>query len=104
LSGKAHVISGAGPKRKFLNAFAERLPKDRQDRVRRPSAAELRATAILVLDLDDPSLRAHFGRSGARSEACGGPSWAEEVYFALRARRKVPSPREVAAPLLQLQP
>ncbi len=87
LSGRAQVVSGTDLKRSLLTALAERLPSERRDKMRRSGAKELKAVAVLELDIDDPSVAIRIVRSGDDSEGCNWPAWTRDLYLALRAGR-----------------
>ena len=88
-------------KERFLDLVTEALIPGRTAEVRRPTRAELAATLVLALPLDDWSLKVSAGWPEDEEDDIAGPAWAgvvpvREVYGAplvapdLRAGIEVP--------------
>ena len=74
-------------KERFLDLVTETLIPGRNAEVRRPTKAELAATLVLVLPLDDWSLKISAGWPEDTDDDLAGPAWAgvvpvREVYDA----------------------
>jgi nitroimidazol reductase NimA-like FMN-containing flavoprotein (pyridoxamine 5'-phosphate oxidase superfamily) len=74
-------------KERFLDLVTETLIPGRNAEVRRPTRAELAATLVLVLPLDDWSLKISAGWPEDEDDDVAGPAWAgvvpvREVYDA----------------------
>jgi len=74
-------------KERFLDLVTETLIPGRNAEVRRPTKAELAATLVLVLPLDDWSLKISAGWPEDEDDDVAGPAWAgvvpvREVYDA----------------------
>lgn len=72
-------------KGRFLDLVTEALVPGRSDEVRRPTKAELAATLVLSLPLDDWSLKISAGWPEDEDDDVAGPAWAgvvpvREVY------------------------
>ena len=66
-------------KERILDLVTERLLPGRVAEVRRPTAAELAATQVLALPIDDWSLRIHDGWPEDGPDDVAGPAWAGVV-------------------------
>lgn len=66
-------------KERVLDVITERLLPGRVDEVRRPSKAELAATLVLALPIDDWSLRISDGWPEDGDDDVAGPAWAGVV-------------------------
>jgi nitroimidazol reductase NimA-like FMN-containing flavoprotein (pyridoxamine 5'-phosphate oxidase superfamily) len=77
----------ADDKERFLDLVTEALVPGRSTEVRRPTRAELAATLVLALPLDDWSLKISAGWPEDEDDDVAGPAWAgvvpvREVYDA----------------------
>jgi nitroimidazol reductase NimA-like FMN-containing flavoprotein (pyridoxamine 5'-phosphate oxidase superfamily) len=66
-------------KERFLDLVTETLIPGRTDEVRRPTKAELAATLVLALPLDDWSLKVSAGWPDDEDDDIAGPAWAGVV-------------------------
>jgi len=88
--GRAHAIDDDAAKLAALRAFTERLYPGRWDEVRAPSAAELKATLVLALPLDESVAKVRSGPPLDDAEDMSWPVWAGVVPLALTAGAAVP--------------
>jgi uncharacterized protein len=66
-------------KERFLDLVTDALIPGRRSEIRRPSAAELAATLVLGLPIDDWSLKISAGWPEDEEDDVAGPSWAGVV-------------------------
>jgi nitroimidazol reductase NimA-like FMN-containing flavoprotein (pyridoxamine 5'-phosphate oxidase superfamily)/GNAT superfamily N-acetyltransferase len=84
--GRARELTDAGEKRRVLAALVDRFVPGRSSIVRPPSDAELAATLLLELPLDEASVKARSGPPLPDEEAdAGWPAWTGVIPMALRA-------------------
>jgi hypothetical protein len=81
--GTARLLPEAD-KAAALAAFMERLSPGRSAQVRPGSAAELRQTAVLYLDIEEAVVKTRAGAPHDDPEDLGRPVWAGVVPLALR--------------------
>jgi nitroimidazol reductase NimA-like FMN-containing flavoprotein (pyridoxamine 5'-phosphate oxidase superfamily) len=89
----ATPVEGAEEKRAALEALTERLLPGRWDDARRPSARELKATAVLRMPLDEASAKIRDG--GAEDGDTPDAEldvWAGHIPLVTRALAPVPDP------------
>jgi uncharacterized protein len=77
-------------KERFLDLITDTLVPGRRTEIRRPTRAELAATLVLALPLEDWSLKVSAGWPEDEDDDVAGPAWAgvvpvREVYGAPRA-------------------
>lgn len=82
-----------GEKEVALRAFSERLVPGRWDDVRTPTDAELKATSVLALTLDEFSVKARTGPPGDEEEDYDLDVWAGVVPVEQRLLEPVADPR-----------
>ncbi len=92
--GRAAEVSGVDEKLRALEAFMERLTPGRWAEVRPPDELELKATAVLRLDLGEASVKLRAGGPGDDEADLGLPAWAGVVPLQVTA-----GPPEPAADL-----
>jgi nitroimidazol reductase NimA-like FMN-containing flavoprotein (pyridoxamine 5'-phosphate oxidase superfamily) len=74
-----HCTRVADDKERFLDLVTEALIPGRRAEVRRPTKAELAATLVLALPLDDWSLKVSAGWPEDEASDIAGPAWAGVV-------------------------
>lgn len=79
-------------KERALDLVTERLLPGRVDEVRRPTKAELAATLVLALPIDDWTLRVSDGWPEDGPEDVAGPAWAGVVPLRQRYEDPMPAP------------
>lgn len=82
--GRAHAVGGIQSKLKVLSSLMERLSPGPSERTHRPSAAEIKATAVLRMNLDEASVKLRAQPRADGMAACGLPTWIGEIRRALR--------------------
>ena len=94
------VLLGAGcplrardQKRDALRAVVERVMPGRSEEVRGPSDAELDATEVVALAIDEASAKLRTGPPVDAAEDYGLPVWAGELPLRVAADPPVPDPR-----------
>src|SRR3954452_23720551 len=95
-------ISLAEDKERFLDLVTEALIPGRSAEVRRPTRAELAATLVLALPLDDWSLKISAGWPEDEDSDIAGPAWAGVVP--LRQTYDDPLPAPDLAPGIGVPP
>jgi len=83
---------GDDDKERVLDLVTERLLPGRVAEVRRPSKAELAATLVLALPLDDWSLKVSDGWPEDEQADIDGPAWAGVVPLVLSHAPALPAP------------
>ncbi|MBM4246485.1 MAG: pyridoxamine 5'-phosphate oxidase family protein [Deltaproteobacteria bacterium] len=81
--GRARLLAGDDEKLAALRAFTERLYPGRWDEVRPPNPAELKATLVLALPLDEAVAKVRTGPPIDDAEDMALPVWAGVVPLAL---------------------
>lgn len=94
--GRARAVSDPGEQRTALAALVDHVVPGRNDDVRPPSDAELRATLVLALPIDEASAKVRTGPPVDEPEDHDLPHWAGVLPLAV-----VPGPPE---PDPQLRP
>src|SRR3954447_613014 len=82
----------AEDKERFLDLVTEALIPGRSAEVRRPTRAELAATLVLALPLEDWSLKISAGWPEDEEDDVAGPSWAGVVPVRQAYRAPLPAP------------
>jgi nitroimidazol reductase NimA-like FMN-containing flavoprotein (pyridoxamine 5'-phosphate oxidase superfamily) len=77
--GRASPVTGPDEKLRALEAFMERVTPGRWAEVRPPDDRELRATAVLRLDLAEASVKLRAGGPGDDPRDLESPAWAGVV-------------------------
>jgi hypothetical protein len=90
--GRAELITEPAAKLAALEAFSERLVPGRWAEVRPPSPAELRATTVVRLAIDEASAKARTGPPGDEPGDLDLPAWAGVLPLAIRAGAPEPAP------------
>jgi nitroimidazol reductase NimA-like FMN-containing flavoprotein (pyridoxamine 5'-phosphate oxidase superfamily) len=83
--GRATEVVDADEKREALRQVVEHLLPGRWEATRPPSPAELRATSVLVLPIDEASVKVRTGGPLDDADDLGLPHWAGVVPLALGA-------------------
>jgi nitroimidazol reductase NimA-like FMN-containing flavoprotein (pyridoxamine 5'-phosphate oxidase superfamily) len=96
LFGSAEEIVGEEDKSQALRAFTEKLVPGRWADVRRPSAQELRGTAVLRIALDEVSAKVRTGPPIEEEADYDLPVWAGTVGLRLVAGEPEPDARLAA--------
>lgn len=91
--GTCREVEGADERIAALHAFTERLIPGRWDEVRQPSAKELKATRVLVMDLLECSAKVRTGPPGDDEADYELPVWAGVVPLQIVASPPIPDPR-----------
>jgi nitroimidazol reductase NimA-like FMN-containing flavoprotein (pyridoxamine 5'-phosphate oxidase superfamily) len=79
-------------KERLLDLVTERLLPGRVAEIRRPSRAELAATLVLALPIDDWSLKVSDGWPEDEPDDVAGPAWAGVVPLRLSYDAPLPAP------------
>jgi uncharacterized protein len=91
--GEARAVTDRDEKLRALHAFSEQVMPGRWDVVRRPTAKELKATAVLALSLREASAKISTGGpDDGETEDAELPVWAGHVPLKLTAGEPVPCP------------
>ncbi|MEW6269679.1 MAG: pyridoxamine 5'-phosphate oxidase family protein [Thermodesulfobacteriota bacterium] len=90
LFGRARAVLEDEPKLEALRTFTERFHPGRWDEVRPPNAAELKATLVLALALEEAVAKVRSGGPLDDEEDMSWPVWAGVVPLALVAREPIP--------------
>lgn len=77
--GRASFVTEPHEKLRALEAFMESVTPGRWAEVRPPDDRELRATAVLRLDLAEASVKLRAGEPGDDARDLGSPAWAGVV-------------------------
>ncbi|HEY8517454.1 MAG TPA: pyridoxamine 5'-phosphate oxidase family protein [Candidatus Binatia bacterium] len=99
--GRAHPVLDDERKLEALRAFTERFHPGRWDEVRPPNDAELKATLVLALPLEEAVAKVRTGGPIDDAEDMGLPVWAGVVPLALVAGEPIADP--ALAPGLELR-
>jgi nitroimidazol reductase NimA-like FMN-containing flavoprotein (pyridoxamine 5'-phosphate oxidase superfamily) len=91
--GRARPVDGLPERRDALRAFTERLIPGRWGEVRAPSDKELRATRVLVLELDECSAKIRSGPPLDEDEDYALSSWAGVLPLRMVADAPAADPR-----------
>jgi len=91
--GRATEVTDRDEKVRALEAFGERILPGRWAEVRPPTQAELKATSILRLPLDEASAKLREGPPKDDEEDYELPVWAGVIPLALRAGEPEADPR-----------
>ncbi len=83
--GRAAEVTEPGEKLRALEAFMERVTPGRWDEVRPPDDRELKATAVLRLDLGEASVKLRAGGPVDDEADLGLPAWAGVLPLGLTA-------------------
>ncbi len=83
--GRALLVTEPQEKLRALEAFMERVTPGRWAEVRPPDERELKATAILRLDLGEASVKRRTGGPGDDAGDLGSPAWAGVVPLCVTA-------------------
>jgi nitroimidazol reductase NimA-like FMN-containing flavoprotein (pyridoxamine 5'-phosphate oxidase superfamily) len=92
LLGVARPVGDAAEKRRALAAIVEHVVPGRSADVRPPSDAELRATLVLALAIDEASAKVRQGPPVDDEADRALPCWAGEIPLRLAARAPVADP------------
>jgi hypothetical protein len=93
LYGTAREIEDRQQRLDALRAISEHLVPGRWTEARAPSEAELRATSVLALSIDEASAKLSAGPPGDEEEDYALPIWAGVLPLEERAGTPVPDPR-----------
>jgi nitroimidazol reductase NimA-like FMN-containing flavoprotein (pyridoxamine 5'-phosphate oxidase superfamily) len=91
--GSASEITDPDEKRRALDAIVEHIVPGRPESVRPPSDAELRATRVVALPLDEASAKVRSGPPKDDEADYGLPCWAGELPLRLTPAEPLPDPR-----------
>jgi hypothetical protein len=91
--GRATLVTDAGEKGRALEALVEHVMVGRWEEVRWPNEAELRATSVLRVPLDEASAKVRVGPPVDDEEDYALPVWAGVVPLRLVAGPPLPDPR-----------
>ena len=91
--GKAALIEGDAEKTEALRIISENIVPGRWEHVRKPSAQELKATAVLSLPIEEASAKLRTGPPLDEEEDYALDVWAGVLPLKLRAGEPVPDPR-----------
>jgi uncharacterized protein len=83
--GRALLVTEPGEKLQALEAFMERVTPGRWAEVRPPDERELKATAVLRLDLGEASVKLRTGGPGDDAADLDSPAWAGVVPLRVTA-------------------
>jgi nitroimidazol reductase NimA-like FMN-containing flavoprotein (pyridoxamine 5'-phosphate oxidase superfamily) len=90
--GRATEITDPGEKRRALDAIVDHVAPGRAADVRPPSEAELRATRVVWLALDEASAKVRTGPPKDDPADLALDVWAGELPLRLEAKEPVPDP------------
>jgi uncharacterized protein len=93
LYGTARPVSHPEQRERALEAFTEKLLPGRWPDVRPPTAKELKATAVLVLPIEEGSAKVRSGPPVDDEEDYALDTWAGVVPLRLQALAPEPDPR-----------
>jgi hypothetical protein len=91
--GRAVPVEGEAEKTEALRVVSEQIVPGRWEHVRKPSAQELKATAVLVLPITEASAKIRTGPPGDEEEDYALDVWAGVLPLAMRAGEPLPDPR-----------
>lgn len=91
--GKARALEGEAEKRAALHAVVEHVVPGRSAEVRGPSAAELDATLVLEVPIEEASAKVRAGPPVDDAEDHALPCWAGVLPLALTTGAPVPDPK-----------
>jgi hypothetical protein len=91
--GRASLVEDEAEKLEALRAFSEHVLPGRWDEVRQPTRAELSATTVLSLPLEEASAKVRAGAPVDDEEDYELPVWAGELPLRIRASEPVADPR-----------
>ncbi len=83
--GRASLVTEPAEKVRALEAFMERVTPGRWAEVRPPDERELKATAVLRLDLEEASVKLRAGGPADDARDLGSPAWAGVVPLRVTA-------------------
>ncbi len=93
IMGNAEIVTGDEEKTKALEAFTEHLIPGRWDDVRKPTAAELKATTVLRLPITEASAKIRTGDPIDDEEDYSIPVWAGVLPLAIKAGEPIDDAR-----------
>lgn len=91
--GKAVPVEGDAAKTEALRIVVEQIVPGRWEHVRKPTAQELKATAVLSLSIEEASAKLHNGPPLDEEEDYALPVWAGVLPLAMRAGELIADPR-----------
>ena len=89
--GRASVIEGE-EKLRALEVISEHIIPGRWADVRRPNEAEMLATTVLAVDIEEASAKVRSGPPLDDEDDMGRPCWAGVIPFTTNAQSPVPAP------------
>jgi uncharacterized protein len=92
LFGKGYPIESRAEKLAALQAFTEKILPGRWQDARLPNAKELKATAVVALQIEEASAKVRSGPPKDEGEDAGFPTWAGVIPFAQIALAPIPAP------------
>jgi uncharacterized protein len=91
--GKASAVEADAEKAAALRVISEQIVRGRWDDVRKPTAQELKATAVLKLPIEEASAKIRTGPPLDDEEDYALNVWAGVLPLAIRAGEPVADPR-----------
>ena len=91
--GKARLVTDRAEKLEGLRAVTNHIVPGRWEEVRQPTDQELKATSVLVLDLDEVSAKVRTGPPIDDEEDYALPIWAGVVPLRSAPAEPIPDPR-----------
>lgn len=91
--GKARLLEDSAEKNEALRAISEHIIRGRWDDVRKPTAQELKATAVLALPIEEASAKIRTGPPLDDEEDYALDVWAGVLPLAIKAGEPVPDAR-----------
>jgi uncharacterized protein len=91
--GKARLIEDAAEKTEALRVISEHIIRGRWEDVRKPTAQELKATAVLALPIEEASAKVRTGPPLDDEEDYALDVWAGVLPLMVQAGDPVPDPR-----------
>ena len=91
--GNAAPVEGDAAKIEAMRVIVEQIVPGRWEHVRKPSAQELKATAVLSLPIDEASAKLRTGPPVDEEEDYSLNVWAGVLPLATRAGELIPDPR-----------
>ena len=94
--GRARLVTDADEKMEALRCFTNHVVAGRWEEVRQPTPAEMKATSVLALALEEVSAKVRTGGPIDDEEDYALPVWAGVVPVRLQAGEPIPDDRVLA--------
>lgn len=94
--GKAQIVTDIAHKREALHDFVERIAKGRSAEIRTPNDQELKATSVMMMEIEEASAKVRTGGPVDDEEDYALPVWAGVIPLKFAAERPIPDDRMAA--------